>query len=131
MLSTLRWLRPGFEDEDYYVYAKEVYRHERVQEAIDAEYKEIGIDEAAKSRYIAQLWRQLAEGNDKTKQVVLGLLGRALGIGEMADESRVPTELPIKNLDKGWEQMTGKEAIAAQNPTGFSKLKEADELPEE
>lgn len=126
---TLEWLRPGYEPEDYDNYSRNVMRHEKVQQAIEEEYKSIGIDEKAKARYIASLWKIANEGNQKMVQTVLPLLGRALGIGEMADDSRIPTELPIKNLDKGWEQMTGKEATAAQNPTGFGEV-EGDDMPE-
>jgi hypothetical protein len=127
MADTIRWMRPGFKDEEYDAYARHVLQQEHVREAIEAEYVAIGIDEKARAKYIGQLWKFLTEGNEKTKQVVLGLLGRALGIGEMADETRVPAELPIKGLEKGWKQMTGVDAIAAQNPTGFSKLNEEGE----
>lgn len=130
MADTIRWIKPGFEEVDYLTYAKHVLQQEKVRIAIDEEYKAIGVDEDAKKIYIGKLWQNLAEGNDKTKQVVLGLLGRALGIGEMADDTRIPVELPIKGMEKGWSRMTGKDAIAAQNPTGFSKMEE-EGLPSE
>lgn len=131
MITALRWVIPGKSEEVYREFAKVVWTRENVRNAIDEEYRAIGVDEISKKRYIGELWKSYYEGNQKTKQVVLGLLGRALGIGEMADETRVPVDLPIKNMEEGWRRMEGKDAIAAQNPTGFSKLEKEEVLPED
>lgn len=131
MELALATIKPEHEPADYATYARFLLRQPEIIEAIDAEYRAMGINDDAREMFFGDLWKTAREGSEKERIAARALLARAFGIGDIADESRKVQPLPIKGIEAGWKKMTeGADAEAAQNPTGFATIKEAPDADE-
>ncbi len=123
--ATARLLGPEATEEQIRTKADTLAKSSHIREAIEKQLEKIGFGDAAQSRLIALLWKEVLGGNDKRWAAAARLLAEITQAAKAnAQNEKIPT-LRIGGLEEGLAAMLGSDAPT--NETTHAILEEEDD----
>jgi hypothetical protein len=108
--ATARLLGPEATEEQIRTKADTLAKSSHIREAIEKQLEKIGFGDAAQSRLIALLWKEVLGGNDKRWAAAARLLAEITQAAKAnAQNEKIPT-LRIGGLEQGLSSMLGPDA---------------------